>query len=177
MTTVYFKLLITTGLYGSYAVLKSSFIAREMSASQHQAPIKAPRVAITYCTQCRWMLRAAYLGQELLSTFGTSIGEVALIPATGGVFTIFVTHARPLSETESSQDSSLMDTLVWDRKADGGFPEAKVVPSSIRKNQAASRLTAVEDLEAKNPKPDRPGASPWSFRYSIKSESPWLRYR
>ena len=30
------------------------------------------------------MLRAAYFAQELLSTFGTTIGEVALIPATGG---------------------------------------------------------------------------------------------
>lgn len=29
------------------------------------------------------MLRAAYFAQELLSTFGTTIGEVALIPATG----------------------------------------------------------------------------------------------
>lgn len=27
-------------------------------------------------------------GQELLSTFGTQIGEIALIPATGGLFTV-----------------------------------------------------------------------------------------
>lgn len=47
-----------------------------------------PRVAITFCTQCRWMLRAAYFGQELLSTFGNNIGEIALIPATGGLFTV-----------------------------------------------------------------------------------------
>ncbi|KAF5850788.1 hypothetical protein GGP41_010405 [Bipolaris sorokiniana] len=52
------------------------------------APVALPRVAITYCTQCRWMLRAAYFGQELLSTFGTQIGEIALIPATGGLFTV-----------------------------------------------------------------------------------------
>jgi selT/selW/selH-like putative selenoprotein len=52
------------------------------------APVALPRVAITFCTQCRWMLRAAYFGQELLSTFGTQIGEIALIPATGGIFTV-----------------------------------------------------------------------------------------
>jgi predicted Rdx family selenoprotein len=34
------------------------------------------------------MLRAAYFGQELLSTFGNQIGEIALIPATGGLFTV-----------------------------------------------------------------------------------------
>jgi predicted Rdx family selenoprotein len=27
-------------------------------------------------------------GQELLSTFGTQIGEIALIPATGGLFQV-----------------------------------------------------------------------------------------
>ncbi|KAF1991884.1 hypothetical protein K402DRAFT_430408 [Aulographum hederae CBS 113979] len=55
---------------------------------QLQQPVVLPRVAITYCTQCRWMLRAAYFGQELLSTFGTTIGEIALIPATGGTFSV-----------------------------------------------------------------------------------------
>ena len=44
-----------------------------------------PRVAITYCTQCRWLLRAGWMAQELLTTFDTELGEVALIPGTGGV--------------------------------------------------------------------------------------------
>jgi predicted Rdx family selenoprotein len=57
-------------------------------ASTQSAPVALPRVAITYCTQCRWLLRAAYFGQELLSTFGNQIGEIALIPATGGLFTV-----------------------------------------------------------------------------------------
>ena len=43
-----------------------------------------PRIAIRYCTQCHWLLRAAWLAQELLSTFGTDLGEVALAPGTGG---------------------------------------------------------------------------------------------
>ena len=47
-----------------------------------------PRIAIRYCTQCHWLLRAAWMAQELLSTFGTDLGEVSLQPGTGGVFVI-----------------------------------------------------------------------------------------
>lgn len=43
-----------------------------------------PRVTITYCTQCQWLLRAAWLAQELLSTFAAELGEVALQPGSGG---------------------------------------------------------------------------------------------
>ena len=47
-----------------------------------------PRIAIRFCTQCHWLLRAAWMAQELLSTFGTDLGEVSLQPGTGGVFVI-----------------------------------------------------------------------------------------
>jgi predicted Rdx family selenoprotein len=33
-------------------------------------------------------LMSDQFGQELLSTFGLQIGEIALIPATGGLFTV-----------------------------------------------------------------------------------------
>jgi selenoprotein W-related protein len=42
-----------------------------------------PRIAIRYCTQCHLLLRAAWMAQELLSTFGTDLGEVSLQPGTG----------------------------------------------------------------------------------------------
>lgn len=74
-----------------------------------------PRITITYCTQCQWLLRAAWMAQELLSTFGADLGEVALIPGTGGIFEV-----------------SCAGTLVWERKRDGGFPEAKVLKQRIR---------------------------------------------
>ena len=68
------------------------------------------------------MLRAAYFGQELLSTFGTTIGEIALIPATGGIFTVHLTH-KPLSEDGfANANAEATTTLLWDRKAEGGFP-------------------------------------------------------
>ena len=76
---------------------------------------RQPRVEIEYCTQCRWLLRAAWLAQELLSTFEGDLGEVALLPGTGGVFEIRVG-----------------DALVWERKRDGGFPEAKELKQRVR---------------------------------------------
>ncbi|EME49596.1 hypothetical protein DOTSEDRAFT_68393 [Dothistroma septosporum NZE10] len=86
--------------------------------------VKLPRVTITYCTQCKWLLRAAYFGQELLSTFGTSIGEVALIPAVGGIFEVHVTHVTSGSATKK--------VMLWDRKAEGGFPETKILKQRLR---------------------------------------------
>lgn len=76
------------------------------------------------------MLRAAYYQQELLSTFSTSIGEIALIPATGGIFTCHVTHKPPSSD--SSNDVETQEVVVWDRKAEGGFPETKELKQRIR---------------------------------------------
>ncbi|OJJ47847.1 hypothetical protein ASPZODRAFT_1792820 [Penicilliopsis zonata CBS 506.65] len=81
-----------------------------------------PRITIEYCTQCKWMLRAAYFAQELLSTFGTSIGEIALIPATGGKFTVTI--------YESAEE--VKETRLWDRKERGGFPEVKVLKGLVR---------------------------------------------
>ncbi|KAK1640420.1 selT/selW/selH seleno protein domain-containing protein [Colletotrichum phormii] len=90
-----------------------------------------PRVAIQFCTQCKWMLRAAYVSttqefaQELLSTFGTSIGEVALQPSTGGTFNVTLTHQPPGASTNST-------TTLWDRKTEGGFPETKELKRRLR---------------------------------------------
>lgn len=73
------------------------------------------RVSIVYCTQCNWLLRSAWMMQELLSTFGQELGEVALIPGEGGVFEIRVE-----------------DELVWERKRDGGFPDARLLKKLVR---------------------------------------------
>jgi selenoprotein W-related protein len=74
-----------------------------------------PRVAITYCRQCNWMLRAAWMAQEILSTFSEVIGEVALIPSTGGAF-----HIEVAGE------------LIWERKRDGGFPDVRTLKQRVR---------------------------------------------
>ncbi|MCP5419809.1 MAG: SelT/SelW/SelH family protein [Gammaproteobacteria bacterium] len=87
-----------------------------------------PRVTITYCTQCQWLLRAAWLAQELLSTFAAELGEVALQPGSGGVFEIRV-------EGE----------LIWSRKDQGRFPEAKEIKQRLRDRIAPGRMLGHVD--------------------------------
>jgi selenoprotein W-related protein len=64
------------------------------------------------------------MAQELLSTFSENVGEVALVPATGGAFHI-----------------ELDGELVWERKRDGGFPDAKTLKQRVR-----DRLDPARDL-------------------------------
>jgi len=80
-------------------------------------PTKGARVVISYCPGCKWLLRSAYFAQELLTTFdGGELREVALSPAEiAGTWTV-----------------SIDDQIVWDRKADGGFPEAKILKRRVR---------------------------------------------
>ena len=74
-----------------------------------------PRIEIEYCTQCRWLLRAAWMAQELLTTFEEELGEVALIPGTGGVFNVRV-----------------KEKSVWSRERQGRFPEVKELKQLVR---------------------------------------------
>ncbi|KAI8721003.1 hypothetical protein NCS52_00546600 [Fusarium sp. LHS14.1] len=94
-------------------------------ASQTPQSTALPRVTIQFCTQCKWMLRAAYYAQELLSTFSTALGEVALQPSTGGTFIVSITHQAPEAETASTK-------VLWDRREDGGFPETKELKRRVR---------------------------------------------
>lgn len=72
-------------------------------------------VEIAYCTGCRWMLRATWMAQELLSTFDGDIGRMVLSPGTGGVFEIHANGRR-----------------VWSRSEDGGFPEITELKRRVR---------------------------------------------
>ena len=87
-----------------------------------------PRASITYCTQCCWLLRADWLAQELLTTFEEELGEVALRPGTGGVF-----------------DIRLNDELIWSRKQEGRFPEAKEIKQRVRDRIAPDRSLGHSD--------------------------------
>jgi selenoprotein W-related protein len=80
------------------------------------------QVEIEYCRQCRWMLRATWMAQELLVTFEEELGGVTLKPGTGGVFQISV-------DGES----------VWSRKAEGRFPEMKELKQRVRDKVAPGR--------------------------------------
>ncbi|UYG06826.1 SelT/SelW/SelH family protein [Halomonas sp. M4R1S46] len=82
------------------------------------------RIRIHYCTQCQWLLRSAWYAQELLSTFGEDLDEVALVPSHGGEFEIFCD-----------------DESLWERKRDGGFPDIKALKQGVR-----DRLDPARDL-------------------------------
>ncbi|PNY26945.1 Uncharacterized protein TCAP_03130 [Tolypocladium capitatum] len=100
--------------------------------AQGNAPCPLPRVTIQFCTQCKWMLRAAYYAQELLSTFSLSLGEVALQPSTGGTFIVTI-HHQPRPRQDASQDGGAPPSRVlWDRRVDGGFPETKELKRRVR---------------------------------------------
>ncbi|MFS8201128.1 SelT/SelW/SelH family protein [Streptomyces sp. CWNU-52B] len=79
------------------------------------------RVQIEYCTQCRWLPRAAWLAQELLTTFEQELTELALKPGSGGVFVVRVD-----------------DEVVWDRR-EQGFPEPTAVKRLVRDRVAPER--------------------------------------
>jgi selenoprotein W-related protein len=74
-----------------------------------------PSLTITYCTQCNWLLRAAWMAQEVLSTFSLEMGEVILKPGTGGIFEIH-----------------LDGELIWERRRNGGFPDVKQLKQMVR---------------------------------------------
>ena len=74
-------------------------------------------ILIRYCPRCKWLPRACWMSQELLSTFSEELREVALSPEheVAGLFQI-----------------ELGDTLIWCRKRDGGFPEIKILKQRVR---------------------------------------------
>jgi selenoprotein W-related protein len=75
-----------------------------------------PTVSIEYCPKCGWMLRAAYMAQELLSTFTDEVNGVLLMPAeVGGAYVIRID-----------------DVILFDRKEMGRFPEIKELKQLVR---------------------------------------------
>jgi selenoprotein W-related protein len=92
----------------------------------------AHRIEITYCRLCGWLLRAAWMAQELLSTFAEDLAAVSLMPdATGGVFEI-----------------KLDGALIWSRKAEGRFPDIAELKRLVRDQIAPDRdLGHVERRE------------------------------
>lgn len=75
-----------------------------------------PTITITYCPKCGWMLRAAYMAQELLSTFTNDVNGILLKPADeGGQYIV-----------------SINELIIFDRKEMGRFPEIKELKQQVR---------------------------------------------
>lgn len=93
---------------------------------------EAAKISIAYCTQCRWLLRAAWMAQELLITFEDELTEVSLRPATGGMFEV-----------------RLNERLLWSRKAEGRFPELREIKQRIRDEIDPERTLGHSDRPVK----------------------------
>jgi selenoprotein W-related protein len=75
-----------------------------------------PTITIEYCPKCKWLLRAAYMAQELLTTFEDDLSGVTLRP----------------SEVAGRYSISLNEGMLFDRKREGRFPEIKELKQLVR---------------------------------------------
>ncbi len=75
-----------------------------------------PTISIEYCPKCNWLLRAAYMAQEILTTFTNDVAGVTLVP----------------SEVNGDFHITIGDKRIFDRKTYGGFPEIKELKQLVR---------------------------------------------
>ena len=78
--------------------------------------MEKPLIEIEYCTKCRWLLRASWIAQELLSTFSVEIRGVTLIPG----------HEAGIFEIRCGRD------VIWERGKKKGMPEIKMLKQKVR---------------------------------------------
>ena len=78
--------------------------------------MEKPLIEIEYCTKCRWLSRASWIAQELLSTFSSEIGGITLIPSDiSGIF-----------EIRCGRE------ILWERGENKGVPEIKPLKQKMR---------------------------------------------
>ena len=75
-----------------------------------------PVIEIEYSPACGWMLRAAYMAQELLTTFTDDVKGILLKP----------------SDVTGRYSISINDIIIFDRKTQGRFPEIKELKQLVR---------------------------------------------
>ena len=85
-------------------------------------------VTIYYCPKCNWLLRSAWMAQELMLTFHEQLHAVTLEKGESGQFEIYAN-----------------DVLMWNRKKEGGFPELKILKQKIRDIIAPDMLLGHSD--------------------------------
>ena len=88
------------------------------------ADLSKARLEIEYCSQCRFILRATWMAQELLFSFADELTEVALIPGSDGIFEI-----------------RLNGNVIFSKKLAGRFPESKELKQLVR-----DRIAPEKDL-------------------------------
>jgi len=75
-----------------------------------------PAIIIEYCPKCNWLLRSAYMAQELLTTFADDLKAVTLQP----------------SEVSGNFQITINEKKIFDRKEYGGFPEITALKQMVR---------------------------------------------
>ena len=85
-------------------------------------------LTITYCTGCKWLLRSAWMAQELLTTFEDELDEVSLKPGSGGIFDVHANGQR-----------------IWCRKEAGRFPDIKELKQLVRDRISPDRSLGHTD--------------------------------
>mmetsp|Transcript_22917 Transcript_22917/g.39048 ORF Transcript_22917/g.39048 Transcript_22917/m.39048 type:complete len:355 (-) Transcript_22917:192-1256(-) len=125
--------LVTSFVVAPRTVVAPSLSKLYMSSCDESPPTQEVHISIEYCSGCQWMLRSTWMASEILTTFASdaSLSSLSLIPkgpplSEGGIF-------RITAKRNNSQGAdSGKNTLLWDRKIEGRFPESKEVKQLIR---------------------------------------------
>ena len=98
--------------------------------------MKKRSITVEYCTKCKFMMRSAWIAQELLQTFEGDIDEAVLKPSEiPGIWRIYAN-----------------DQSIWDRKTERGLPEMKDLKRRVRDVIAPEKkLGHAENIE---PRPE-----------------------
>ena len=91
--------------------------------------MEKPTITIEYCPKCHWLLRAAYMAQEFLTTFQEELGAVTLLP----------------SEISGRYTIKVGTEIIFDRKEFGGFPEIKELKQLVRDRVAPGKTLGHTD--------------------------------
>jgi selenoprotein W-related protein len=92
-----------------------------------------PTITIEYCPKCGWLLRAAYMAQELLTTFAEELKGITLQP----------------SEQSGDFHISIDDKKIFDRRDFGGFPEIKELKQLVRDTVCPGKSLGHADSKSK----------------------------
>ena len=93
-----------------------------------------PTIIIEYCPKCGWLLRAAYMAQELLTTFAADLGAVTLKP----------------SEVAGRYAISLNEDILFDRQQAGGFADIKEIKQLVRDRVNPAKSLGHSDRKTVN---------------------------
>ncbi len=88
-----------------------------------------PTITLEYCPKCGWLLRSAWMAQELLTTFTEDVYGVLLQP----------------SEISGRFSVRVDEQVIFDRKTAGRFPDIKELKQLVRDAVAPDKSLGHSD--------------------------------